>query len=109
MFKTSNALKDTYITNVIINDTQMTGSNVGKASTLDLFKITGKSIDDVPVTELSRLLIKFDLSELKELYSNESINIDTPTFFSKITLYDVYNANSAIKDFSIRINPSTSL
>jgi hypothetical protein len=105
MFKTSNALKDTYITNVIINDTQMTGSNVGKASTLDLFKITGKSIDDVPVTELSRLLIKFDLSELKELYSNESINIDTPTFFSKITLYDVYNANSAIKDFSIRINP----
>ena len=68
MYKILKADKDTYITNRIIDNTSKTQSNVGVAATLDLFKIYGHSYSgSTPNTELSRLLIHFDLSEIQDL------------------------------------------
>ncbi len=69
MYRIISASKDTYITNRIINSKfRATDANVGNAGTLDLFKLYNESNlsrVDYPI-ENSRLLIKFDLSEVKK-------------------------------------------
>ena len=58
---------DTYITNKIIASSRKEDSNVGRAGTLDLFKLYDES-NAAEQTELSRILTKFDLSKLKDQY-----------------------------------------
>ena len=70
MYRILTASKDTYITNKIINNSfRATDANVGQAATLDLFKLYGESVSGSTSspTEISRLLVKFDLDPLREI------------------------------------------
>ena len=75
MYLILTASKDTYITNKIIeNRLRATDANVGRASTLDLFKLYDESTisgSDTPI-ELSRLLVKFNLGHLSLLSGSDS-------------------------------------
>ena len=78
MYLVYSASKDTYITNKIINEsTRATDANIGGASTIDLFKLDNESIktgEDNPI-ELSRGLIKFNLSSISSSLENTLISI----------------------------------
>jgi hypothetical protein len=95
--------KDSYITNKVINGSKMTGSNVGQAGTLDLFKlynesyISGSSI----VKENSHLLLKFNTDKIRSLTS--SIDINSLKCF--LNLKNVYGGQSVPSNYKISINP----
>lgn len=106
MFKILNAVKDTYITNRIIDGNDSTSSNVGKAGTLDLFKLYGNSMSgSTPTLELSRLLLQFDLDQLRELISLGQIDINDASFNCTIKLFDVYGGQPVPTNFSAALFP----
>ncbi len=92
------ATKDTYITNRIIRDSfRATDANVGLAGTLDLFKLADESsyTDSGPFVsgtndpiELSRILIKFDLTPLMALTSSV-LDLNNSSFSCTLRLFDV--------------------
>jgi hypothetical protein len=109
MYKILDADKDTYITNKVIRGSYMYDSNVGSAGTLDLFKLYGaSSTGGVPNTELTRVLIHFDLTTLKSLVSQGKISPDDPSFWCKIHLKDVYGGQPCPSNFTISIFPLSS-
>ena len=70
MYRILTASKDTYITNKIINNKfRATDANVGKASTLDLFKLYGESTSGSAGAdiEISRAFVKFNLNPLRQI------------------------------------------
>ena len=94
------ASADNYITNKIISTTlSASDANVGQASTLDLFKIydettfTGFTGSYSAPTEISRLLIKFDLSEISSSISSYA---ELDGFKAYLNLKDIFY-NSDIK------------
>lgn len=103
MFKILKANSDCYISNRIIENRSCQNSNVGKAGTLDLFKIY-----DGSTKELSRILLNFDLSDLKKSHMNGEINLDSSNFFAKIKLFDVYGGQTTPENFTINLNPLAS-
>jgi len=106
MFKILRPSKDAYITNRVVNDDQQVYGNVGGAGSLDLFKLYGiTSTDDVPNTELSRLLIKFDLSSLQELVESGQVDTNSPTFSCKLRLHDVYGGQPTPSNFVVSAYP----
>ena len=107
MYKILKALKDTYITNKILNDKfRATDSNVGQAGTLDLFKMFNESKlnGSSSLKEVSRLLIKFDLSTLQQL-TGSSLDISHSSFKCTLKLYDVYGGQPCPKNFKIILHP----
>ena len=111
MYKIFKADKDSYITNRIIKiaaiNSERTGSNVGDAGSLDLFKLYGTTFSnlDEPNTELSRILIHFDISELKDMFSLGKININSNTFVCTLNLFDVYGGQTTPSNFDISVYP----
>jgi hypothetical protein len=111
MFKVLKADKDAYITNRFIKTASSgsfrTGSNVGGAGTLDLFKLYGvtTSYENSPNLELSRLLIHFDLTFLKDLVSQGKININKSSFNCTLKLFDVYGGQTTPNNFDISLFP----
>lgn len=110
MYKILKADKDTYITDRVIRNNRVTGSNVGAAATLDLFKLYGATLSGtapnaVKNTELSRILIHFDLQDLKDLVTQKKIDIDDPSFFCKIKLKDVYGGQPTPVNFTVSVFP----
>jgi hypothetical protein len=86
MFKVFKADKDAYITNKVIkNDVSSSfKSNVGIAGTLDLFKLYGMTLSGTkPNRELSRLLVHFDISGLRDLVYSGAIDYTHDSFFAK--------------------------
>ena len=127
--------KDTYITNKIVNRTsRATGANVGYASTIDLFKLYGETTlkgvaglctvgTDVftdksekectalggtwepNLTELSRGLIYFDLSQLKSEIETQ-VDVSTePSLKIVLRLYDVQGTQVAPSNFTLELCP----
>lgn len=106
MFKIIKADKDTYITNKVVNGTRSYNSNVGIASSLDLFKLYGTTFSgSTPNTELSRLLLHFDLGILSEMSASGKIDISHPSFFAKLQLFDVYGGQPTPERFTLSVNP----
>ena len=117
--------KDTYITNKIVAGTRRaTTSNVGYASTIDIFKLYGENtlkgykgscdgVDtdeesscsgtwDYNLSELSRGLLQFDLSQLKteiEKYSS----ITDSSLKLKLVLKDVQGSQVSPSNFTLRL------
>ena len=88
MYLVITSSKDSYITNKVIDQKfRATDANVGKAATLDLFKM----FDETSITgsnsgnEFSRVLIKFDYDKLTSLTS-KNLNINDSSFFCKLKL-----------------------
>ncbi len=106
MFKILRPTKDTYITNRVVNDVQQVSGNVGAAGSLDLFKVYGlQSSGSHVYTELSRLLIKFDLQPLRDLISDGKIDVNHSTFSCKLYLHDVYGGQPTPNNFDVSVYP----
>jgi hypothetical protein len=106
MYRILFAEKDTYITDRVISGRRVTGANLGRAGTLDLFKLYGvTSSGSVPNVELSRALIKFDLSDLQAQMSSAGIAVNDPTFSVLLKLSDVYGSQTTPANFSLVLYP----
>ena len=104
MYRIMSSSKDTYITNKVIdNSFTASDANVGKAGTLDLFKLYHESkLPGVTnVTELSRGLIKFDLNPLRK-QMNTDLNISDSSFQCQIKLHDVYGGQTTIMNIKTK-------
>jgi len=103
MYKILTASADTYITNKILNKSaRATDANMGLASTIDIFKLYDESSFDGesnPI-ELSRGLVKFDLSDISSL--DPSVLDD---FSCVLKLYDVFGGQTTPSNFSLRVDP----
>lgn len=107
MYLVITSSKDSYITNKVIDQKfRATDANVGKAATLDLFKM----FDETSITgsnsgnEFSRVLIKFDYDKLTSLTS-KNLNINDSSFFCKLKLRDIQAGNTTPKNFSLVVYP----
>jgi hypothetical protein len=124
MYKILTASADTYITNKVLNNaTRATDANMGNASTIDIFKLydessfTGHpktytdagitllhSVDELNVTsipiELSRGLVKFDLSDISSLDP-----VPLTDFSCVLKLYDVFGGQTTPSNFSLLAVP----
>lgn len=113
MYKILKADKDAYITNRFIkiasSGSFRTGSNVGSAGSLDLFKLYGATFTNndvnLPNLELSRLLIHFDLQPLEDLIYSGSVNINHRSFNCSLKLFDVYGGQTTPSNFDISLFP----
>ena len=106
MIKYLKASKDTYITNKLISDVRQTRANVGGAATLDLYKLYGiNEISGSAATELSRILIKFDLSDLQNLYNENYFDVTNTLFNAQLKLFDVYGGQPTPSNYTITIYP----
>jgi hypothetical protein len=109
MYKTAKADRDTYITNKVVKNARVVSSNTGLAGTLDLFKLYGNTFDNLtPNAELSRLLLHFDLEELKSLHSEGKIDISDNSFWCSLVLKDVYGGQTTPSNFSVSVFPLSS-
>jgi hypothetical protein len=113
MFKVLRPLKDAYITNRVVNGQSQVNSNTGGAATLDLFKLYGVSTSgtgsaETPNTELSRLLIHFDLSSLRTLVAAGRVDPGDPSFSCRLRLHDVYGGQPTPSNFSVSVFPLSS-
>lgn len=106
MFRILKADKDTYITNKYVDGISAKSGNLGTAGTVDLFKLYGITIaNNVAQTELSRILLHFDLNPLKDLIAQEKIDISHPSFKCQLSLRDVYGGQTTPDNFSVDIFP----
>ena len=103
------ASADNYITNKIISTTlSASDANVGQASTLDLFKIydettfTGFTGSYSAPTEISRLLIKFDVNEISSSISSYA---ELDGFKAYINLKDINGSQIAPNKFNVAVYP----
>jgi hypothetical protein len=106
MFKVLKALKDTYITDKIIDGVRQEEGNLGDASSLDLFKLYGVTESGVdPNIELSRLLIKFDLEPLRTLVNDDKIDLSSATFNCRLKMFDVDGGQTVPTNFTLTAHP----
>lgn len=108
MYRVLSASKDTYITNKIINNSyRATDANVGQAGTLDLFKLHAESSSgsNTTPTEISRILLKFDLSPVNSMQQRGLIDINDSSFVCKLKLHDVYGGQTTPDKFRAIVFP----
>ena len=108
MHRILTASKDTYITNKIIKSTfRATDANLGSAGTLDLFKLYNENTisGETNPIELSRILIKFPISEIAAMDSSGDIDINDSSFKCVLKLYDVYGGQTTPSNFKAILFP----
>src|SRR5574343_790966 len=106
MYKILKADRDSYITNKVISGERVYNSNVGSAGSLDLFKLYGiTQTNNVDNTELSRVLIHFNLDPLVTLFQNGQIDPSNPSFKCYLKLFDVYGGQTTPNNFTVNIYP----
>ena len=106
MFRVLKADKDTYITNKYVDSIPAKSGNVGTAGTIDLFKLYGVTVsNNVAQTELSRILIHFNLDPLRDLVSEGKIDTTHPSFKCELNLKDVYGGQTTPNNFTVNIFP----
>lgn len=101
------ASADTYITNKIINGKfRATDANVGKAATLDLFKLHDETKLDNSgsQSELSRALIKFDISPLTSL-TGSILDINSSNFSATLQMRDIMTGHAIPRNFTLSVFP----
>jgi len=109
MYRILKTSADTYITDRVIRKKRTYNANVGQAGTLDLFKLYGvTSSGSNPNNELSRILIKFDLTSLKDDFRNGIIDINDENFNVSLNLIDVFGGQPTPTNFSIEVLPLSS-
>ena len=110
MFKVLRPLKDAYITDRVMNGSASLASNVGAAGSLDLYKLYGYTTTlsgsaHLPNTELTRLLVQFDLAPLKALVNAGLVDMSNPSFSCHLHLYDVYGGQPTPNNFTVTVSP----
>ena len=101
------ASADTYITDKIIDGNfRATDANVGRASTLDFFtlwnetKLSGTGSQ----TEVSRALVKFDLSPITDL-TGSIIDLNSSRFSAMLELKDITTGHAVPRNFTLSAFP----
>lgn len=102
MYKSLRATKDAYISNRWIDGEQRLHANVGSAGSLDLYKLNGVVSGAV---ELTRLLIHFDLTDLRSMLARGSIDTSNPSFNCTLLLHDVYGGQPTPRGFDVSVFP----
>ena len=106
MYKVLRPNKDAYITDRVIKGVRVYSSNVGSAGSLDLFKLYGvTSSGSIPNTELSRLLVHYDLQPLRDLVADGKIDTSNSSFNCKLKLFDVYGGQPSPSNFTVNVHP----
>lgn len=129
MYKVLRPIADAYVTNRYIDGVSQVTANVGAAGSLDLFKLYGYTSTasgsfasgsisgstyvpsgpftavTVPNTELSRLLVQFDLSPIRTLVSQGTVDPGNKSFSCKLHLFDVYGGQPTPSNFTINVFP----
>lgn len=110
MYKSIKSDKDTYITNKYVAGIQSVSGNVGIAGSLDLFKLYGitniiSGTTKIPQTELSRLLIHFDIDQIRNLNTSGTIDITDASFKCYLSLKDVYGGQPTPSNFTLEVHP----
>ena len=107
MYLVLTASKDTYITNKIVNGSfRAEDANVGRAGTLDLFKLFSESTlsgTDNPI-EVSRALMQFDLYRVRELTSS-ILDITSPSFKCTLKMRNITAGQSVPSNFNLSLHP----
>jgi len=107
MFKLLKATRDGYITNkIVLNRFRAKDANVGKAGTLDLFKLHDESRSGSAANpqELSRLLVKFDLDPLRAL-TGSVLDYTDSSFNCTLKMRDVVGGQTLPSNFSMMLYP----
>ena len=112
MFYIITASSDTYITDKILqNKFRATDANVGRAGTLDLFKLydesiftSGSTVVTSSVSELSRILLRFDYSNIVPLTS-ASLDINSTSFKAELRLTEVNSGIPVPSNFNVVCYP----
>lgn len=97
------ASKDTYIANKIINGKLVADdANVGRAGTLDLFRLYNETTlrGSGSQNELSRILLKFDLGPARELTSS-ILDLNSTNFSARLKLFDVRSGHAVPSNFNV--------
>ena len=106
MYKILKCDKDAYITDKVIKGNRVSGSNVGGAGTLDLFKLYGSTFSaSSPNVELSRLLIHFDMQPIRDLIAAGKLDVSNSSFNCTVKLFDVYGGQPTPNNFTISLYP----
>lgn len=106
MYRIFKAKKDTYITNRIISNKRKFYSNVGNATTLDLFKIYGLTYtNNQPNIELSRILVDFNLDDLINDFNKGLLDTTDPTFNCTLKLFGVNSGQMTPTNFNVICYP----
>lgn len=102
MFLVLTASSDTYITNKIVGKIRTTDANVGRAGTLDLFKLYSENeiSGTTDPIEISRALVKFDLAPLRALTASLA-DLNSPSFKATLQLFDMLGGNTNPADFRL--------
>lgn len=99
--------KDTYITDKIINSAfRATDANLGRAGTLDLFKLYDESVisgESAPC-EVSRALLKFDYGILRSL-TGSVLNINSSNFKCFLKMQDALGTQTVPRNFHLIAYP----
>lgn len=111
MYRILKADKDGYVTNKLIFSTKdalsrSTDANVGQAGTMDLFKLYNVTpvASGTSGIEISRGVIHFDLSSLRELTSS-LLNPADSSFKAYMSMKNVFGGQTVPSNFSLVINP----
>ena len=107
MYRILTASKDTYVTDKIINNSfRAVDANVGKAATLDLFKLYAESTSgsNTSPIEISRALVKFNLDPLRQL-TGSSLDIGHSSFKCTLKLFDSYGGQTTPSNFKLIVFP----
>lgn len=104
MIVITTASADTYITNKLIDTLPAVSGNVGRAGTIDIFKLYDESAYVTGALELSRALIKFDLGQISILASS-SINISDPSFKAVVKMRSLSVGQPTPSNFTLDLYP----
>lgn len=105
MYKVLKSDRDAYITNRVIKSHRVTDSNVGSAGTLDLFKLYGSTTSGSTInTELSRLLVHYNLDPLRTLVSSGKVDMNSTSFNCTLKLFDVYGGQPTPSNFTVTVH-----
>ena len=104
MIVITTASADTYITNKLIETIPAVSGNVGRAGTVDIFKLYDESNYVTGALELSRALIKFDLGQVA-LLASSSIDIADPSFRAVVRMRSLSVGQPTPSNFTLDLYP----
>jgi hypothetical protein len=105
MYRSLSILKDTMITDKRISGSGSINSNVGQASSLDLFKIWSQPTSgSIPLIETSRVLIHVDLEPIRSL-TGSFLDIANSSFKCYLSLKDIYGGQTTPSNFTLSLLP----
>ena len=107
MYLVLTASKDTYITNKIMDGSfRAEDANVGRAGTLDLFKLYSESTisGSTNPIEISRALLQFDLFRVRELTSS-ILDVTSPSFKCTLKMKSIAAGQACPSNFNLILHP----